>query len=175
MAIISTTEFWHNIGVQLEKKFNKQTDNLNRYFHYYTQTRDNPLDGLTPLVNTFFGPRVCSLFIINRPYAEDASKNIAWPPIGYNESKLAIKLAYNQWTKYEINWYGDGLIIQQARSIGGPEALKFISNIESTFNFIQQDCENEMKEYGWKWKGNIESTIDPSYFYPVLKEFSNTQ
>lgn len=173
MQVSNATE-WQTVAILLKQYYDEKLKSRpNKYFSHFELLADDPLAGLTPQHEKFFGPRVCVIFIISKPYGETGSpglQTISWPPPGFQEAKDKIKAAYPQWTKFEINFYGDGDIINKVSDADPDAADKFTELMESVFMHFEEEC-TEMAAYGWKWHGRLENVEQASYFYPILDEF----
>jgi len=186
MAKISNKEFWKNIAESIKGHYGKRKGDLqHQFFDHYGATEDNPLLSVTNAWHaTFFGPKVCNIFIVGKPYGESGSGNntsIDWPPDGYDYAKEQFKIAYdkNYWVHYELNFYLDLTIVKKARAADPRSADKLQDLLEQVFDNIRKDCEGEgegegeMADYGWKIRMTFgeDETPRPDDFYPVLDAF----
>lgn len=175
MAIVSNVEYWQSVVLQLETYYeDKLKKQPNKYFCYFpTVFPANPIAGMVPKHLKFFGPKVCNLIVIGQPFGkvgEPGHQTIEWPPEGFDNAKQTLIDGFSQWASYELNFYGDRLIIQKALDADPVGGAKFQELMETCFVKIQEEC-TAMEAYGWRWRGFIESEVPASDFYELFDQF----
>jgi hypothetical protein len=178
MAIVSTSQMWSQVAVGLENYYHERNSNRpSQYYCFIPQTLTNPLAGITPFHAQFFGPKVCIIFIVSKAYGvtgDQGHQSISWPPPGYADSMQTLRDLFWQWSKFELNFFGDALLGQKAADADPDGGSKFQILLNTVFNNMETDC-STMQNYGWNWRGRISSEVTASDFTDLINSFYASQ
>lgn len=177
MPTVTNAILWGNVVSNIEKNYRRRS-NAHDYFQGFISSgsTNNPIAGLVNRHTKFFGPKVCQIFIIGKPYQETGSGNtvsIQWPPDGYEASKTILKQGFQNFAKYELHFYLDLYIAKKMKEIDPEAGAVFEALLQETADHIKEDCEGEMRKYGWFYEQELttETDIRAETFYPVFDNF----
>lgn len=130
----------------------------------------NPLESLVAPVGmtSFFGTKVCNIFIVAIPYGWQDSTTEKWPPDGYEEAKQRHIQTYKKFTKYETHVYMDMNIVKKIMAADADSNFETMMN--KTKIYMQGMC-TDLAAYGFKYENDITSDVTDDYFYEVLDAF----
>lgn len=170
--LIGNGEHWASVAGDL-RNYIRSNYPTNYYFDGYGLVSSQFLANLTPKQDHFFGPKVLNIFIVGQTYGavSDGAGNwsIDWTTIA--PAKAMIKNNYDKWTQNLTYFYADKTL-GEAAVAADPECGGTVKDLlEEVFALIQADCEGEMLEYGWRWKGDITSLVGYGFFLPAIEDF----
>lgn len=170
--LIGNGVHWASVAIDI-KNYVLSTYPTNYYADGYGLTNTIFLANLTPKQPAFYGPKVLNIFIVGQPYGavNDGLGNwsIDWSLMDFH--KQIIKDNYHKWTENLTYFYADKTL-GDAAVAADPEcgpALKDL--LDEVFAQIQSDCEGEMADFGWRWKGDITSLVGFGFFQPAIDDF----
>lgn len=136
-------------------------------------TIDHPLKDLVvpPDYDNFYPTKVCNIFIACVPYGwklVDGAFEADWPPEGYNDYVESHKKTFKYFDTYETHVWTDFNIVSILESTGDDNPYRMIMN--ATKGYMEQMC-NDLKDFGFKYEGEIMTEVDQSFFFPVLDKF----
>lgn len=159
-------QLWDEVGKELQdNKYKKRYLTPEQY-----DKLPNPLENLVvPVgIDSFFGTKVCNIFIVAIPFGWKSSTEEEWPPPGYEDAKQRHKDTYDKFAKYETHVYMDFNIVKKIMA-EEPES-KFEEMMQTTKAHMQSMCA-DLSEYGFKMEGDITGDVTASHFYEVIDAF----
>jgi len=167
-VLISNAEHWATIAGELQD-YVRITYPTGYYFGGNSLNLKDLMADLSPKQVKFIGPKVLTIFIIGYHYGHTGSGQswvLDWTV--YDEDKTFVRDNYHKWTHNEILFYGDRDIINKS------ESPKFTELMEATFAKIEEDCNGEMLDFGWRWMGEIQTLVGKEFFLPEIDNFYRT-
>lgn len=157
-------DFYQDIGVSLVEKNNKKN---HKYLYQQRQTITNPLSPVDPLVKEFFGPRVLSLVILSKNYGW-TNGTFNWPQAEIDSSIQRIKDAFPNWVKYKVLFWIDYVLANKI--VEATPLSAYRSQMDEVATKIEQIC-MQMGDYGFQYKGKLETGVNETYFQPFVDTF----
>lgn len=156
---------WEEIAVALDLYYEKA------YLTLEQNEMAHPLVALAVPEGTesFFGTKTQSLFIAAIPFAWEKVDGVwqdNWPPPGYADAVIRHNEKYSEFAIYKAKVWTDFNIVAQVMAAN--PFSRFQEMMEAVDTHMQEMC---AECQGFEYMGRIESTIEYTYFVPIIDAF----
>jgi hypothetical protein len=156
--------FYQEVGRAL---VNKNTGKCHKYIMTQKVDITNPLACVDPLYKDFYGPRVLNLVVLSKNYGWSGGV-LSWPEPEISSTLLRIKDSFANWTEFKTLIWVD--MVLSNRIMAATPTSAYRTQMDQVATNIENIC-MEMGDYGFTYKGLLETGVDESYFQTFVDDF----